>query len=267
MPVVTGIEGRGPAGRISSSSSGGEPTCVFSFTMAPQRSRFALDRVPAERVYGPRCWHACAVLSLVLLTALAQPLPSALHRGAQEASALLELELPLITTERVEARWKRALGQPRVKALLASRVPMETPATVELRPFAVLRSCLRRTDHRLSVKLLVFLAGQPPQPQVLPLATMGLGLESTPGYENLKAALVESFAWREERMRAVGAEQLWAPQRKALGSENPYLRHLAAEFLAQHEAAAVVDATWGPPGSDERKKNEAMAEVLPDCRG
>ncbi len=208
------------------------------------------------------------MLSLVLLTALAQPVPSALYRSTTDATALLELELPLITTDRVDARWKRALGQPpKVKALLATRVPMEAPERVELLPFDVLRSCLRRTDHHLSVKLLVFLAGQPPRVKLIPLATMGLGLETTRGYEQLKAALVESFDWREERMRAVGAEQLWAPQKKALASDNPYLRHLAAEFLAQHEAAAAVDAVWGAPGSDERKKNEAMAEVLPDCRG
>ena len=219
------------------------------------------------------------VLTLVLLTALAQPatqpapsppgaLPSVLYRATMDATALLELELPLITTDRVEARWKRALAQPpKVKALLATRQPMEAPEKVELPPFNVLRSCLRRTDHHLSVKVLVFLAGTPLQVKLIPLITMGLGLETTGGYEQLKAALVESFSWREERMRAVGADQLWAAQKQALASDNPYRRHLAAEFLAQHEASEVVDAAWGAPGSVERKKNEAMAEVLPDCRG
>lgn len=269
--MVTGIEGRGPAGRISSSSSGGEPTCVFSFTMAPERTRFASLRV-SEVPDLPR-WHDGPVLSLLLLTALAQPLPgavmpSALYQGAHEATALLELELPLITTERAEDRWRRALSQPaKVKGLVVTRVPMTPPEKVELMMFSVLRSCLHRTDHHLSVKLLVFLTGTPPQVKLIPLATMGLGLETTRGYEQLKVALVESFSWNEERMRAVGMEQLWAQERKALASENPYLRHLAAEFLAQHEAAEVVDAVWGAPGSDERKKNEAMAEVLPDCRG
>lgn len=209
-----------------------------------------------------------AVLTLVLITTLAQPTPSALYRSTMDATALVELELALITTDRVETRWKRALGQPpKVKALLASRVPMQPPESVELKPFDVLRSCLHRTDHHLSVKVLVFLAGQPLQVKLIPLATMGLGLETTPRYEQLKAALIEVFDWREERMRAVGAEQLWAPQKKALAADNPYLRHLAAEFLAQHEAAEVVDVAWGAPGSDARKKNEAMAEVLPDCRG
>lgn len=209
------------------------------------------------------------VLTLVLLTTLAQqPIPSALYRSTADATALVEVELPLITTERAETRWKRALGEtPRVKGLLASRRPMQVPESIELKPFGVVRSCLRRTDHHVSLKLLVFLAGEPPQVKLMPLVTMGLGLETTPRYEQLKAALIEVFDWREERMRAVGAEQLWATQKKALTSDNPYLRHLAAEFLAQHEAGEVVDAVWGAPGSDERKKNEALAEVLPDCRG
>lgn len=241
--------------------------------MARERSRFAEEGVRSAS--GPLLplWGGmiAAVLTLVLITALAQPqgpLPSALYRSTIDATALVELELPLITTDSPEARWKRALGQPaKVKGLLASRVPMKVPETIELKPFNVLRSCLHRTDHHLTVKLLVFLAGEPPQVKLVPLTTMGLGLETTPHSEQLRSALIEVFDWREERMRAVGAEQLWAPQKKALASDNRYLRHLAAEFLAQHEAAEVVDAAWGAPGSDERKKNEALAEVLPDCRG
>lgn len=207
------------------------------------------------------------MLSLVLITALAQPIPSGLYRASQEATALLELELPLITTERSDLRWKRAIKQPKVKALLASRAPMDVPESVELAPFEVIRSCLRKTDHRLTVKLLVFLGGSPLQPKLLPQSTFGLGLESTPGYEQLKSALIESFDWQEERMRAVGAEQLWRAQRKALASDNTYLRHLAAEFLEQHGASAVVDDVWGAPGSETRVKNEATATVAPDCKG
>lgn len=211
--------------------------------------------------------HSAGVLPLVLLAVLAQPLPSALYRASQEASALVELELPLITTERMEARWQRAIKQPKVKAVLATRAPMDAPEKVELVPFDVLRSCLRKTDHRLSVKLLVLMSGHPPRPVPLPQITFGLGLETTPGYEALKAALVESFEWVEERMRAVGAPQLFAAQRKALSSQNLYLRHLAAEFLVQHEAGAVLDEVWGAPGSEERAKNEEAAKVAPDCKG
>lgn len=213
-----------------------------------------------------------AVLSLLVLTALAQtdagaPLPSALYRASQEAAALVELELPLITTERSDLRWQRALKQPKVKAMLAARAPMDAPESVELAPFEVMRSCLRRTDHRLTVKVLVLMTGAPLQPKPLPHSTFGLGLETTPGYEALKAALIESFDWREERMRAVGADQLWRAQRKALGSDNLYLRHLAAEFLVQHGAAEVLDEVWGAPGSEARVKHEATARVAPDCKG
>lgn len=210
---------------------------------------------------------SAGVLSFVVFIALAQPLPSGLYRASQEASALVELELPLITTERSDLRWQRAIKQPKVKAVLAARAPMDAPGSVELVPFEVMRSCLRKTDHRLTVKLLIFLSGSPLEPVLLPQTTFGLGLETTPGYEQLKAALVESFDWVEERMRAVGAQQLWREQRKALTSDNVYLRHLAAEFLIQHGAAEVVDEVWGAPGSEPRTKNEARARVAPDCKG
>lgn len=212
-----------------------------------------LRAVPACPVWG----HSAEVLSLVLITALAQPLPSALYRASQEATALVELELPLITTERSDLRWQRALQHPKVKAMLASRAPMDAPESVELAPFEVMRSCLRKTDHRLTVKLLVLLSGHSPRPMPLPQVSFGLGLETTPGYESLKSALTESFSW-------VRADQ---SPRKALDSDNVYLRHLAAEFLVQHGAADVVDAVWGAPGSEARNKNEATARVAPDCKG
>ena len=199
------------------------------------------------------------MLSLVLLISLAQPLPSALYRASTEATALVEVELPLITTERMELRWQRALKEPKVKALLASRAPMDAPESIELAPFNVMRSCLRRTDNKLKVKLLVFLTGTPPKPTYVPFLTFGLGLESSPGYEQLRAALIESFSWVPEKT--------FTAQRKALGSDNLYLRHLAAEYLVQHEASAVVDEVWGAPESETRQKNEATAKVAPDCRG
>ena len=202
-----------------------------------------------------------------MIIALAQPVPSGLYRASQEAAALVELELPLITTERRDLRWQRAIKQPKVKAMLASRAPMDAPETVELAPFDVIRSCLRKTDHRLAVKLLVFLGGSPLQPKLIPQTPFGLGLETTPGYEQLKAALIESFDWREERMRAVGAEHLWRAQRRAMASDNPYLRHLAVEFLVQHGASEVVDLEWGAPGSEARAKNEATSTIAPDCKG
>jgi hypothetical protein len=199
------------------------------------------------------------VLSFFVLVSLAQPLPSALYRASSEATALVELELPLITTERMEARWQRAIKQPKVKAMLAARAPTDAPESVELAPFDVMRSCLRRTDHRLTVKLLVLMSGNPLKPTYLPFMSFGLGLETTPGYEQLKVALVESFQWVVERS--------WSAQRKALASDNGYLRHLAAEFLVQHGAPEVVDEAWGAAESEARLKNEAAARVAPDCKG
>lgn len=108
------------------------------------------------------------MLSLVLITALAQPIPSALSRASHEATALVEVELPLITTERADLRWQRALQQPKVKAMLASRAPMDAPESIEITPFEVIRS-------------------NPLQPMPLPQVSFGLGL-------------TESFGW-------VGADQ------------------------------------------------------------
>jgi len=87
----------------------------------------------------------------------------------------------------------------------------------------------------------------------------GEGTDLDPAYPSLVAAVLEAKGWHEERMRAVGPEQLWQPQKKALGSDNPYLRRLAASFLQSHQAADEVDAAWGAPGSVERKQNEARA--------
>ena len=97
------------------------------------------------------------------------------------------------------------------------------------------------------------------------MTTLGFALETTPGYEDAKAAMVASFGWREERMRAVSAAQLWVEQKAALQSENPYLRHLAAEFLIQHDASDVVDEAWGARGTEAREKNEQASRVVPRC--
>lgn len=206
------------------------------------------------------------MLFVLLISVLAQPLPSALSRAAQEADAVVEFELPLLTTEQPGRRWARALPQAKLTQVVASRSPTDPPETLTLPPYEVIRSCLGRTNHRLTLKVLAFVSGSPPRATPLPHAAFGLGLESTPGYAELKAALAASFEWRDERMRAVGADQLWRSQRTALGSENGYLRHLAAEFLWAHGAGEVVDAVWGAAGSEAREKNEALAKVAPDCK-
>jgi hypothetical protein len=90
----------------------------------------------------------------------------------------------------------------------------------------------------------------------------GQGTDLDPTYASLVEAALEAKGWPDERMRAVGPEQLWQPQKKALQSDNPYLRRLAAVFLYSHDASDVVDAAWGAKGSAERRTNEARAANL-----
>ncbi len=210
--------------------------------------------------------------TLVLLSLLAAdpapllPLPSQLYKAVSEAAGVLELEVPLISEERPTPRWEDGVKKAKVLGLIATRAPIDPPVGLSLKPWEIIRSCLHRMDGRSSVKVLLLVAPGTGAPMVFPLSEFGFALESTKGYAPLKAALVESFTWHEERMRAVGAGQLWQAQRKALTSDNPYLRHLAAEFLAQHEAQDVVDTAWGLKGTPERQKNEAASKVVPDCR-
>jgi len=204
------------------------------------------------------------VLAIVLTAVLAvdvdaglPPLPSALFKSVSEASGLLEVEVPLVSTEASMARWEHGVPRLRVLGLVASRAPMDAPGELQLKPWPVMRSCLRLMEGRKSVKALLVLRGSPVVPSVVPMATFGLGLESTPGYAQLKAAIVASFAWRPDAS--------WADQRAALISDNPYLRHLAAEFLMQYAAGAVLDEAWGPQGSASRQKAERSAQFAPDC--
>lgn len=81
-------------------------------------------------------------------------------------------------------------------------------------------------------------------------------------YPNLRLALLEAGQWHEERMVAAGPESLWKAEKKALHSDNPWLRALAVMFLRGHGAADVIDAEWGNAGTAPRKDEEAKA-VLP----
>lgn len=195
------------------------------------------------------------------------PLPSAFARAVFEATAVLELDVPLDPSNSKSAvRWADGLDKARPVGVLASRALMDPPERLAFKKWEVLRSCLALTNGRRSVKVLLTLTGNPPTPAIFPLATMGFAMDSTPGYAKLKEALVEAFGWHEERMRAVAADQLWAAQRKALVSDNPYLRHLAVEWLVQHEAEGVVDAVWGAPGTTERAQAEAASRIVPECK-
>lgn len=81
-------------------------------------------------------------------------------------------------------------------------------------------------------------------------------------YPDLRLALLEAGSWHEERMVAAGPESLWKAEKKALHSDNPWLRSLAVMFLRGHGAADVIDAEWGKAGTAPRKEEEAKA-VLP----
>lgn len=97
--------------------------------------------------------------------------------------------------------------------------------------------------------------------KALPVARQakGRGTSCEPGYPKLVAALLEAGQWREERMRAVGAEQLWQPERKALHADDAWRRALAWQFLLTHGAAEVLDAEWGAPTTPARAAEEAKS--------
>jgi hypothetical protein len=202
-----------------------------------------------------------ALLGLLAAEPPLAPLPSALFKAVSEAAALVEVEVPLEATGRPFERWAKGLAKAKVTATLASRAPDDAPTAVPR--WEVLRSCLARLGPRTSVR--VMLAVSDHRLVLLPMTTLGFALETTPGYADAKAAMVASFGWREERMRAVPPEQLWLEQRAALRSENAYLRHLAAEFLIQHDAGDVVDEAWGAQGTEARGKNEEASSVVPRC--
>jgi hypothetical protein len=194
------------------------------------------------------------------------PLPSAFARAVFESTAVLELEVPLDASLKPTPRWAKGLEKAKPARIVASRAVVDLPEKLDFKKWDVLRSCLGLTNGRKSVKVLLVQSGNPPAWNIFSLATMGFAMESTPGYAQLVAAVSEAYGWHEERMRAVGADQLWQAERKALQSDNPYLRHLAAEFLVQHDAANVVDEVWGAPGTEQRAKSEAASRIVPECK-
>ncbi len=112
--------------------------------------------------------------------------------------------------------------------------------------------CLKAARKMKQMKLLAFFDAQGRQ-LVGVEQDRGEGTALDPSYPSLVEAVLEAKSWHDERMRAVGAEQLWLPQKKALASSNPYLQRLAAGFLVSHGASDVVERAWGA----ERKKKEA----------
>lgn len=187
-------------------------------------------------------------------------LPSAFSKSVFEARAVLEIEVPLDPTNpRSTARWADGIVKAKPLGLITSRTLMDPPEKLKT-SWEVLRSCLALTNGKSSVKVLMVISGNPPAPMIFPLATMGFAMESTPGYAKLKDALIEAFTWQ------AGVASLWKAQKQALISDNPYLRHLAVEWLVQHDASAVVDETWGAPGTEARVKAEAASRIVPECK-
>ena len=106
--------------------------------------------------------------------------------------------------------------------------------------------CQRLLKKKRELKVLAFFDGAGRQLS---------GLE----HPALLQPVLEARTWHDERMRAVEAAQLWERPKKALASDNPVLRRLAADFLMRHDAADVVDAAWGAPSSAARRKHERRA--------
>jgi hypothetical protein len=207
------------------------------------------------------------LLALLLAAAPdAGALPSAFAATVFTADALVEIEVPLKDPMKKPARrWSEGLVNATPVRVVASRAALPTPPSLKAPQWEVPARCLVQATTTGTVRALLVAHRDPPGYSLLPLAGEGLGLASTAGYAQLVAAVVEVFHWHEERMRAVGAEQLWLAQKKALRSANPYLRHLAAGWLQQHDAAEVVDLAWGQPGTPERVANEAKAAIAPNC--
>ncbi|MFZ5439884.1 MAG: hypothetical protein ACOZQL_07730 [Myxococcota bacterium] len=205
-----------------------------------------------------------ALLALLGADAPLPPLPSPFYKAVVEARAIVEVEVPLEGGGRNAERWARGVAKAKVLRVVVSRAP-DDAAPAKVPRWEVLRSCLARAGQRTSLRALLPVDAEG-KLALFPLSTLGFGLEAVAGYDALERALVEASRWREERMRAVPASQLWAAQRAALASDNVFLRHLAAEWLVQHDAADVVDAAWGAPGTPERAEREKAASVMPDCR-
>jgi hypothetical protein len=121
--------------------------------------------------------------------------------------------------------------------------------------------CLKAARKKKQVKLLAFFDAEGRQ-LVGVEQDLGQATDLDPSYPALVEAVVEAKRWHDERMRAVGVEQLWQPQKNALASSNAYLKQLAASFLVSHGAAEWVDAAWGALGSAQRKKREAAAPTF-----
>lgn len=112
--------------------------------------------------------------------------------------------------------------------------------------FTAASGCPRKAKkEKRAVKLLAFFDAKGKQLAGVE-QDLGYSTDFDPAYAALVEAVLEAKSWPEERMRAVGPEQLWQKPKQALKSSNPFLPQLAAAFLIAHEAAAAAD-----PGADQ----------------
>lgn len=186
-----------------------------------------------------------ALLVTSLLAGDSVSLPEKVFSAATVAEFTVRLEptRPPALSGRVVFPSDPALAPPKLQRLLTQDSP-----------------CLGAARRKKLLKLLAFFDADGKQ-----LAGVeqdkGQATDLDPDYLPILEAVLEAKGWADERMRAVAPEALWQEQKRALRSENPYLKRLAQSFLAAHDASSVVDAAWGPPGSPERRQQEARAAV------
>jgi hypothetical protein len=187
-----------------------------------------------------------ALLVTSLLTADAVSLPEKVFSAATIAEFTVRLEpaRPPSMSGRVVFPPEVVDAPPKLQRLLTADSP-----------------CLSAARRKKQLKLIAFFDAEGKQ-----LAGVeqdkGHATDLDPDYLPVLEAVFEAKQWTDERMRAVAPESLWREPKKALLSENPSLRRLAATFLTAHDAAHVIDAAWGAPGTPDRKAHEARA-VLP----
>ncbi len=187
-----------------------------------------------------------ALLATSLLAADSVPLTDKVFSATTIAEFTVKLEpaRPPSMTGRVVFPPEAVEPMPKLQRLLTAESP-----------------CLAPARRKKQLKLIAFFDASGKQ-----LAGVeqdkGHATDLDPDYLAMFEAVLEAKQWTDERMRAVAPEALWREPKKALLSENPFLRRLSATFLAAHDAVHVIDAAWGAPGTPERRAHEARA-VLP----
>jgi hypothetical protein len=204
-----------------------------------------------------------------------------LDRKAFDADLVFEVRLPL--DKPIPKNWPNQSYDPKGQAFPGALIDAARKGAKVERILKILSSeahptvpedlyvftsgspCWWKAHQRGGLRTLVFLrheSGGATRQLVGVEHESGRYTDLSPTYEALVEALMRASGWHEERMRAVAAEMLWEDERAALGSDNPYLMHLAAAFLREHDSSYAIDAVWGAPGSEGRAARE-KASVPP----